>query len=362
MISESRLAPGKSIMSWSPSQSNSYVAPCFLSVVLAMAVIVQTTSPGHAGPRWKGAIPAIVGGIVLHNAIRGTYKRRRPSRYRYRQSRNSRLHPGLSRRQLADVQSALATLGYYNKSIDGLNGPGTRNAIRQFQREIGQAPIGQLSMAQIRELMATAQRVHTARGGGVPRRSPNYGTPTATYGRDTSRNPRARAPSYPLPSAGVTLDANELRRGTPRNTNTFNAGGSTQPPSRRREDHLPEPSYGQPPKPNQRHLQDRSVASGPAFSPIDDRPVSNSEIASTSRNCLRPARSLSRSLPISTHANRRKPLLPGAERCRSDAVGREVRFVDLCVGCATIPSDSGCQSHNTICWCGRVRCRSKRTK
>ena len=51
----------------------------------------------------------------------------------------------LSRGERIDVQGSLQALGYYRLAIDGIVGPGTRAAIRGFQRDLGRSDTGQLT-------------------------------------------------------------------------------------------------------------------------------------------------------------------------------------------------------------------------
>jgi hypothetical protein len=54
------------------------------------------------------------------------------------------------------IQTSLSALGYYRDRIDGSFGPGTRVAIRRYQREIGEAATGGLTAEQARRLIAGA--------------------------------------------------------------------------------------------------------------------------------------------------------------------------------------------------------------
>jgi peptidoglycan hydrolase-like protein with peptidoglycan-binding domain len=51
----------------------------------------------------------------------------------------------LSRAERLDVQASLQALGHYSMAIDGIFGPGTRAAIRAFQRDLGRAETGRLT-------------------------------------------------------------------------------------------------------------------------------------------------------------------------------------------------------------------------
>lgn len=54
------------------------------------------------------------------------------------------------------IQTSLSALGYYRDRIDGNFGPGSRVAIRRYQREIGEASTGALTAEQARRLIAGA--------------------------------------------------------------------------------------------------------------------------------------------------------------------------------------------------------------
>jgi peptidoglycan hydrolase-like protein with peptidoglycan-binding domain len=53
------------------------------------------------------------------------------------------------------VQDALHRLGYYEASVDGIFGPLTRAAIRQFQRAIGTDVTGRLTTGEANRLVAS---------------------------------------------------------------------------------------------------------------------------------------------------------------------------------------------------------------
>jgi hypothetical protein len=61
------------------------------------------------------------------------------------QSNDSSAHEAGSR--VSDVQSALARAGYYDGAIDGVLGPGTRKALRNYQRDHGLEVTGGINRA-----------------------------------------------------------------------------------------------------------------------------------------------------------------------------------------------------------------------
>ncbi|MBX6322346.1 MAG: peptidoglycan-binding protein, partial [Rhodospirillaceae bacterium] len=63
----------------------------------------------------------------------------------------------LSREDRRRIQSELQRLGYYDGSIDGDFGPGTRAAVRRYQEDIGEEATGQLTPAQAMRLLADSQ-------------------------------------------------------------------------------------------------------------------------------------------------------------------------------------------------------------
>lgn len=76
---------------------------------------------------------------------------------------------GLSRAQRREVQEDLSLLGYDPRGIDGLFGPGTRTAIRLFQRANNQTETGYLTREQLTLLH------DQARGAGRPPSGPPGG-------------------------------------------------------------------------------------------------------------------------------------------------------------------------------------------
>jgi hypothetical protein len=61
------------------------------------------------------------------------------------------------KRDVMDVQGALAALGFYKISIDGDYGPGTRKAVNLFQASISERQTGKLTPSQRAELFDQAQ-------------------------------------------------------------------------------------------------------------------------------------------------------------------------------------------------------------
>lgn len=72
--------------------------------------------------------------------------------------------PVLSTQQMRAIQQGLAARGHYTGAIDALFGPGTRNAIRAYQADIGAQATGYLTPEQADEL----QRPVVAAAGPVP--------------------------------------------------------------------------------------------------------------------------------------------------------------------------------------------------
>ncbi len=64
----------------------------------------------------------------------------------------------LTRPQRRDVQRDLSILGYNTRGIDGIFGPGTRGAIRQWQESVGLTASGYLNQRQITRLDRQAER------------------------------------------------------------------------------------------------------------------------------------------------------------------------------------------------------------
>lgn len=70
---------------------------------------------------------------------------------------------GASRVPAANLQAALRALGFYRGALDGSIGGGTREAIRDFQRDLNAAPDGSLSDTQVCSLVEKA----AANGDGI---------------------------------------------------------------------------------------------------------------------------------------------------------------------------------------------------
>ncbi len=62
---------------------------------------------------------------------------------------------GMSEADRQRAQDALHRLGYYEGPVDGIFGPLTRAAIRQFQHDIGTEVTGRLTAAEANRLVNT---------------------------------------------------------------------------------------------------------------------------------------------------------------------------------------------------------------
>ena len=72
-------------------------------------------------------------------------------------------------RVVAAVQSGLMALGYDPGVIDGLSGPRTRAAVREFQHDLGLAPTGQVSQELAVVVVAFLKQAELPREGGMSR-------------------------------------------------------------------------------------------------------------------------------------------------------------------------------------------------
>ena len=63
----------------------------------------------------------------------------------------------LSRTNVMDMQERLSTLGFNVGGVDGVLGPATRNALREFQKSVGMIPDGHPSKATLDALQVNIQ-------------------------------------------------------------------------------------------------------------------------------------------------------------------------------------------------------------
>lgn len=98
----------------------------------------------------------------------------------------------LSRAERLDVQASLQALGHYRMAIDGIFGPGTRAAIRAFQRGIGHTETGRLTTDQRDTLfeIAPPTRPETAPRNTVVRDGPPAGAGPGTVPPASLAGPR----------------------------------------------------------------------------------------------------------------------------------------------------------------------------
>ena len=76
---------------------------------------------------------------------------------------------------IADIQRELAKRGFYDGSVDGVIGPKTDAAIRDFEQSIGRKPTGETSDAMHRLMLRTPVKVTTvpAQGQNTPKPEPS---------------------------------------------------------------------------------------------------------------------------------------------------------------------------------------------
>ena len=128
-----------------------------ISIVTALGVAMSsfalTATPvraGNAGGVIAGGIVGFAAGAIVGNQL--AKKRHRPRTYRAPA-------PGRSAEERAywmDVQDALNRTGYNAGPVDGAPGRRTRQAIREFQRDIPDVPDGKLTPEQTQLLFSRA--------------------------------------------------------------------------------------------------------------------------------------------------------------------------------------------------------------
>lgn len=77
---------------------------------------------------------------TVHHKRRRVRRHYRRYRHYYRWSRYRHVHA--SRKRIIQIQEALAKAGYLHQKPDGIWGPATRDAMRQYQKDNGFAPTG----------------------------------------------------------------------------------------------------------------------------------------------------------------------------------------------------------------------------
>jgi peptidoglycan hydrolase-like protein with peptidoglycan-binding domain len=212
------------------------------AVALAMVGSVITITPeARAGSRNAiigFGVGLLVGGIIAskHKRSRRAKSRRvirrkavrRNTRARTR-TRRTQNRPRtvaravapvnrVSRSEMMQMQSALAVLGMYTITIDGMGGPGTRNAIRIFQAEQGFPRTGRLNEEQKSHLYALADRKNypPTIEDGAPANTSNKIVNVPVQGTQTVRTTPPVAPVVQPPvapaaqPAAPVLQANDL--------------------------------------------------------------------------------------------------------------------------------------------------------
>ncbi|SHO60243.1 Peptidoglycan-binding (PGRP) domain of peptidoglycan hydrolases-containing protein [Pseudoxanthobacter soli DSM 19599] len=97
-----------------------------------------------------------------------------------------------------NAQTALKYFGFYNGSVDGVSGPGTRQAIAAFQAKVGEEPTGKLTPDQYAALM----QIYADRGSGMGASGPAPNDPGVDQlFAAISRGPDDGAPARAVPAA-----------------------------------------------------------------------------------------------------------------------------------------------------------------
>ncbi len=92
---------------------------------------------------------------------------------------------GLSREERRQIQRALRTLGHDPRGIDGVFGPATRRAIRDWQASVGLRTTGYLESPQPRRILAEAERLRAERREAEVRRRAEAAARDDAYWRET---------------------------------------------------------------------------------------------------------------------------------------------------------------------------------
>jgi len=133
-------------------------------IAITSALAVAAPAALMPAPSYAGSRDGIIGfgaGVLIGIGIGKSSRKARGGRYKNRRyNRGPRISRAASvgardRNEVRQIQSALASLGYYRKNIDGDGGPGTKSAIASFQADRGFASTGKLSASQKATLFST---------------------------------------------------------------------------------------------------------------------------------------------------------------------------------------------------------------
>jgi len=137
-------------------------------VLTVTAALTFQPTPSYAGS--KNALIGLGIGAIIGMGIANSVKKARPHS-RKRRPNGATSIGAKNRREVRQIQSALASLGYYRQRVDGIGGRGTRSAISDFQADRGFRVTGRLNRNQKVELLASTENAY-----GNYRR-PAYGNP-----------------------------------------------------------------------------------------------------------------------------------------------------------------------------------------
>jgi peptidoglycan hydrolase-like protein with peptidoglycan-binding domain len=190
------LATGAILVNVLFMQKGSHPAPMFKGVVPPVKTAVATDSVPAAAPRARPAEPAPAAAAPAATAAPALAATKSTTTQAPRT-------PG---EIITDIQRELSRRGYYDGTVDGLYGPKTDSAIRDFEQAAGLRPSNEPSEAVLQAILrAPAKAVRTTTGTTPPVVRPPMPVRNDTPRTEGVRNDVARndAPDRPAPSKRV---------------------------------------------------------------------------------------------------------------------------------------------------------------
>ena len=146
-------------LGWSPKDAVAFMAGAFATVAILVNMLF-TQSGSHPAPMFKAAVPAKP--AVVAESLPAAVPRPRPVEATPAPTPPKAAAPAAPRTPgeiINDIQRELARRGYYDGAVDGLYGPRTDGAIRDFEHASGLKPSTEPNEALLQAIVRSPARM-----------------------------------------------------------------------------------------------------------------------------------------------------------------------------------------------------------
>jgi peptidoglycan hydrolase-like protein with peptidoglycan-binding domain len=145
------------------------VAGALTAAILVNVLFMQTGT--HPAPMFKTALPPAAKPVAAADTPTATVPRPRPVEAAPVKAASPPA-PRAPGEIIIDIQRELARRGFYDGAVDGLYGPKTDGAIRDFEQVAGLKPSSEPNEALLQAIMRSAPKAAKAAGSAAPARPP----------------------------------------------------------------------------------------------------------------------------------------------------------------------------------------------